>query len=423
LSDRKQFVGDSFLLFTANGFIGVLNYLFVLAANHNLSPAAFGLFTSLVACITISTVLINCLQLHIIRRVGVLGDASAQYAKDLTRRIVRYSGFGALVALVTTPIASTLLGANWIEWLLTYAAICALLFASIANGVSAGLLRFGIQSTANLVGTAVKLAVGAALLILGFGVSGALAAYVVGLALLAVLTLTMLGGALSDFKVGTKTLELSMAQTGRIERIDATYIAAYLFLVGPFSVDQVLVQSIARPLSGDYGTVCVLGKAIFLAVGPILLVQVAHVGAAHKDPMKQQKVFVSGASVTVGLAALLAAGLWFFSGALVRIMFSPEYAHTASEIGPMAAGVTAYVAGQALGLYLLARGTKAPLLIVGTTFLIQAALFAIRHDSLRMLVTNQLLAYAAQFILIVIAALLSNRDATREPVATPEASR
>jgi O-antigen/teichoic acid export membrane protein len=416
----KQFLGDSFLLFISNGIISTLNYVFILAAGRTLSKAAFGTFATLLACITISTVLLNSFQLHVIRRVVILRKAWAEYVGNLSNRVGYHCLLLGCLFLSTAPIAAELLGTTWVEWLITYACISAFLLSTLANGVSAGLLRFQVQAVANLLGTCTKLLVGVLLLWAGLGVSGALLGYAVGLGLVYVITLVLLENPFfvpSGYRDRPNSVSGDIAESeGSGKRFGPAFIFAYLALVGPFSLDQILVQSIARPLSGEYGVVCVFSKAVFFAVGPILSVQFAHVGASF-DSNRSRNIFVGSVSITVSLVVLLAGGLWVFGDMLVPLLFSPQYAHTATLIAPMAIGVSAYVIGHAVGLVLLARNAIRSLLLVGAVFPIQLALFASRNTTLPMLVTNQLFVYGAQLILIILAALFAHRVRTIEPLA------
>lgn len=398
-----RYMSDAILFFLASGAISALNYVFVLLAMLSLSNADFGTFNSLLACITISTVVVNSFQLHVTHCIARLrhagGDADA-YVRSVTRSMIRLCGAGLLAAAVSIPLARWALAATWNEWLLTYATIAAFFFSTFANGISSGLLRLRVQSIANLAGTLLKLGLGAVLLWCGLGISGALAASLAGLASIYLITLPALRKTMTE-RI-TPTTDRGGGSAANAFRLP--FIAAYLCVVGPFSLDQILVQALARPLSGDYGAVCTLGKIVFLAVGPILWVQYSHIAAAQDDPARQLRVFLRGLRVSTFLAALLAAGLWIATAPLAGLILPPRYGAAAPWIGPMAAGVVLYVVGHAIALLLLARRQTAPLFVVGGALVLQTALVLLHADSLGALVANQMIVYAAQLVLICAAA-------------------
>lgn len=395
---RARVFSDSLLVFAANGLINAANLLLVLIAVHWLSKADYGVLGALLGCIGLATVVVNAAQLHLTRHLALHPGNRREYLAAVLRRAASGSAAVALVALLLIWPAAQWLAAGWVEWLLTCAVVIALLFASLANGVSSATLRWRLQSAAGVLGAVLKLALAGLLLYLGLGISGVLAGYFAGHVLVFLLTLPLLAET-------PDSAAPSAAAATPTARFGARFLLAYLALYAPYCLDQVLVQAAARPLSGDYSALCTLAKPIFMAVWPLLVVMYSHLANATGDAARQQRIYRMGLAATLLPACGMAAVLWLFAHQLAPLLLGARYAQTQDDLGLLAAGVVLYAAAHAIGLRLLALGTTAPLLITAALLPLQAALIALRGGTLRELVENQLLTFSLQLGLLVASGL------------------
>ncbi|MBK8915641.1 MAG: hypothetical protein IPM64_13785 [Phycisphaerales bacterium] len=413
-SGKPRFAGDAAYYFVVSGVMNVANYAFVLVAVRTLTKPEFGVFNALLAFLTLSTVLMNSVLLHVARQIVRVGAGErAAYWRAAQWRLAGAAVAGSTVAAIAAPAAGTWLGASLAEWGAMLVAAAALLFVSAAGGIATGLQRMRLHANANLAGAMVKLAIGAVLLAIGGGVSAALAAYGLGL----LISYALMTRGLSDALRGTQgdeartesasasagrnghvaTSENSEKDAGRPDALHPGFVAAYLFLVAPFCLDQVFVQALVRPLSGDYAALCTLAKIVFLCVGPLLLVMYSHVSGGS-DSAARRRVLRSTLLGVLGIGGVLAGLLAVLAPWLTHLMLAPQYSHLAPLVGPLAGGALLHAVAHTLGLYSLALGRWSGLLAAGLIPLAQAAAIWLAAPNLAVLVTIQCGTFAAQVV-------------------------
>ncbi|QOJ13734.1 MAG: hypothetical protein HRU75_03355 [Planctomycetia bacterium] len=408
----SRFAGDAAYYFIVNGVMNVANYAFLLVAVRTLTKPEFGVFNALLALLTLSTVMMNSLLLHVARQVARIEPAERPgYWRASQVRLAGAAIAGGAAAAILTPAAWSVLGATAGEWGAMLVAAAALLFVSAVSGIATGLQRMRLHANANLAGALVKLAIGAALLAAGGGVSAALAAYGAGLLVSYALITRGMRSALgvvehpstehdpdSVIPAPFHAVVRSREDARRPDALRPGFVAAYLGLVAPFCLDQVFVQALVRPLSGDYAALCTLAKIVFLCVGPLLLVMYSHVSSADSDAARRRRL-LSGTLVAVLLiGGLLAGVLAVLAPWLTHLMLAPQYAHLAPLVGLLAAGTLLHAVAHTLGLYSLALGRWSGLLASGVIPVAQAAAIALAPANLTVLVAIQCGAFAAQVV-------------------------
>jgi O-antigen/teichoic acid export membrane protein len=175
---------------------------------------------------------------------------------------------------------------------------------TFALGLLQGLARFGWMGSVLIVQAGARLALGIALVVLGFGVNGAFAAAAAAIAVSLLVAAVPLAPLLRAARRATTIVELGGAET-RFFALAAVVLLAYAALT---NIDAVLTPAILTPVeAGSYAGAVTLGKIVLfapIAVGFLLLERTAR-AHARGEPTERPLFFALGLVLaTSGLAAL-----------------------------------------------------------------------------------------------------------------------
>jgi O-antigen/teichoic acid export membrane protein len=406
-----SFLTDTAWTLIASGLVNVFNYGQVVVAGRHLDRSGFGTLGSLVACITISTVFANSFLLEATRRVAETTEARVgALILDLVRNRRRLCIGVVAVTCLASPLVASVLRTSISAVLLALLAVAGLFAGNVALAVTSGLGRLRVQAAVNVTSTMMKFLATLALLLLGAGVHGALAGYVLGYVTIVALTWAWFRLGRRPLRHGTPHASPSLSLSGGARRTSLVSVACYLFSVSPFMVDQILVQALAPALSGDYAALATIGKLVFYASSPVMMVMFPYLLLHADRPAQQWRYLKVGAALT-GLAAVATAAVVGLLGPwLSRTLFSSEYTTAITPlIAPFAWSMVAYVFHHVLVLFMIARRewiVLAPLVAIQVG---QCLLNALHRDSLSALTVNQMATYGALLLAAVAVAIVRRR--------------
>ena len=239
------------------------------------------------------------------------------------------AGLGVIV-LVLSPFVAAALSLPPVSVALLGVTLFLALVFTFALGLLQGLARFVWMGGALIVQAGTRLAVGVALVTLGFGVNGAFtgasAAIAVSLVVAAVPLLALLRAA----RGSTVTHELGPAET-RFFVLSAVVLLAYAALT---NIDAVLARSLVSPeQAGAYAGAITMGKIVLfapIAVGFLLLERTARAHAKGEDT--DCALFLALGFVLVTSGAVAAAYL-LVPGFLVPLVVGSQYPETVRIVG------------------------------------------------------------------------------------------
>jgi len=298
------FVRNIIIVFAGASFANFLGLLYQLFIAHRFSPSDFAAFNSLLSVYTLIAAPLSTLQAAVVK-YGAEYNARNQHGKlqCLLRGLLKKTFLFSLATfLLFLFISGRVMGSLKIPSA-SSAIIFALLLATawvapvFAGGIQ-GLEMFGWLSSVSVIGGIVKIALAAAFIFLGYGISGALGA------LLAANLLVMAVGFLPLRRLFFSPLQL--------DRIDYRGILVYLMPVGISffcfnalsGFDMVLVRGLfSAQESGFYSLAQMLGK-IFLflpgAVSIVMFPKTSGLSARNMDTLstlKQGLLYVSAISL------------------------------------------------------------------------------------------------------------------------------
>lgn len=385
LLNRNDGLLNHAMIVSAAGFAGnVLNYLYQLAMGRMLGPEQYGVLGALISLTyvmavpteTIKTVMAKLsseLQAggriddlgHVIRHFGLRVVLASSVGLLL---IIAASGGIAKFLRLPSVVPALILGPIFFFGLLSLSLIGCLL----------GLQRFAQLGLVQIVSFAVKLVLAIALVGLGFGVPGALAAIPVGAGFGLLLSILLLRGVLRRPPITT-----------RIPRITSNVVSTllgFLFLALLYNVDVILARRFfAATEAGYYAAAATVARGVYLGSIAIALAMFpkATAWSERGNPAGTRRL-LGATMLYVGLIAGFGALiLSIFPETAVSLLLGAGYAESAPLVGLLSVAMFFLSLSHVLVMYQLALGSSKflPVLIVGVGA--EAGALLLFHETLQ----------------------------------------
>lgn len=382
----------STVLFASSLVNGALGVLYTFAAARLLAPADYG---ELVALLSIAGLLgapAGTVQTVVARFAALVSgeDALARF-RTTAGHILLFAAIGTIV-LVLVGIA----GSGWLSrflhlnhltsayWLIPL--LVGVLLLPILRGLIQGFCRFGTLASLTVVDIAFKVLLGLALVALGYGSAGAIAAMAVGV--VAGLLLSSL--ALRDFLrlPGEPTQSGLVAEMARFS-VPTVCVSGGLMALT--MLDTILARHYLTPEeSGAYASVAVIGRSLFWVSGAVAAAILPL--AARRQADASGSLLWPAVALTGGVALCGVLVLQLFPDLVLGLLFGTRYASAAYLLPIYAWAAFLLCLGNVIVNYLLGRGRGSaafPVLAALTTF---AVLALIWHEDATQLIHNLVVA-------------------------------
>ncbi len=316
-------------------FANVLAYGYQVVMARLLRPEEYAVLTALFGILvleSISSQVIQSATAKLTAQYRARHEEAALHA-FVRRWAVRVGGGGAALGLAVLVLSGAIAGALALPplsvALLGLTLFLALVF-TFGLGLLQGLARFVWMGSALIAQSGSRLAVGVALVVLGFGVDGAFtgatAAIAISLLVLAIPLFPLFRAARSN----TVEHELGVTET-RFFALSAVVLLAYAALT---NIDAVLARSLLRPEdAGAYAGAITMGKIVLfapIAIGFLLLERTARAHALGEDTDRALFLALGFVLVTSGLVAGAYIAL---PELIVPIVVGSQYPETVMIVG------------------------------------------------------------------------------------------
>ncbi len=366
----KKLHGDEMLrhgsvMFTASMLTHLLNYLYQVTMGRMLGPEEYGIFGALFAIFYMSSVVSQTIATSttsFISRLKATGKSTGAFISGALRRSGMLgvaigagvlAGSGVLSRLLRVPLEDMRMLA--LILLLTF-------LLPVPWGVLRGMKRFVAVGTLNIISAGTKLGMGALLVWLGYGVTGALAGTALGLLLALLAGMVLIsphmkgsGGGFSFTSFYTYSLPV--------------LVAMVCFSV-PANLDVVLAKYFfSAKEAGLYTSASVLGKISFFFPSAIYAVMFPMIAEAHARGESTAGVLLRCLRYALVLSGGVVGFYWAFPGVVVAV-FGSSYAPALPLVLPYSVTMLLFsVSAILLNYHLAIRNTKYVLLFSGFTLL------------------------------------------------------
>ena len=408
----NPFLKNNLVFFLGSASVGALNYLYYPVLGRLLNPSAFGEVQTLISLFLQLTILLNVLSLVAVNLI-------ANSKKSASVRIVTELQLGALwvsiiVLIVTMLAATSLRDALRFESIWPFVLLALALVASVPFTFQTAYLRgrewFGSVSVANLLVAGGKIIFSVALVLIGFGTSGAIgrliAAQLIGL-VYAISKLKMpVGNVTRSLRARWwPDLKLIMSELKHVGYALVGSLAVMLFM----SLDVILVKYFFDAhAAGLYAGVATVARIVFFLTASIAQVLLPAVKMdapehANRSLLVKSLLIMSGLSLPV----LLACG--FAPIIVMGLLMGSQYLEFASLLPLLTLAIFFVSLLNLIISYCLALRRYAPAVIAMAGTVVTYGVILFNHNSLQVIVES-LFSGSLIVTLIITAWLIVKRD-------------
>ncbi|HUD45080.1 MAG TPA: oligosaccharide flippase family protein [Patescibacteria group bacterium] len=333
-------ISGSVVIFFGSMMASLLYYLFNLSMGRLLSAADYGILASLMSIFGFFSIFTSCTGIVFTKFSAkfVAQDKKENIGsliKQGTIWIMPMSILLSFFIIILSPQINAFLHISQQKSNLIYFIAAAVFFtlnASALSGILQGLLRFKTTSILGIIGALIKISVGVGLVLLGFGLIGAVNG----------LLISIVVGYFLQIFVLLKFLRIpAHEQLSRQElRKDIIKYAIPVFAssVGITlfaSMDIILVKHYFPAIAaGQYAALSLMGKSIGYLTGPIMVVFFPLIAQKHEKKERLHNTLILSL-LLIGMPSLLLSLVYFLYPHLILAIFFPAkiYASMAKYLG------------------------------------------------------------------------------------------
>ncbi len=322
----NQLIAGSAVLFAGNMFANFGNYLYHLVMGRMLGPIDYGILASLISISYLLSIPMAALALVIVKYVSALRGQKKMttvnyFFKWINRKVLFFGSICFLVYLIVSPwLASFLHLESNILLIIIGAVSFAGIFLSINQATLQGFLRFSWYAIVGIVNVAIKLILAMVLVYLGYRVLGATSAILTGM---------VISYAVAFFFI-KKIIGTKKERKGFEGKEVFSYALPVFFSILAFTslytTDIILVRHfLPAQEAGFYAALATLGKIIFFASTPVVMVMFPMVSERHANGKKYSNLFKLSFGL-VFLVCLAISGIYFlFPKLMINILYGSQY--------------------------------------------------------------------------------------------------
>ncbi len=381
---QNQLIAGSLVLFVGTTIANFGNYLFHLVMGRMLGPADYGVLASLISLIYLFGIPVGAISWTTIKYVSDLRGKKqygqvALFYSWLNRKLVLLGLAGLLFLVVLSPWIGSFLHLESIFplWLIIGAGLISI-YLLVNTAVLQGYLRFGLMSISSTIQAALRLIIGPLLILAGWKVLGATFAIFASLAVNYLFTLYFVRKLLARSK-----------PEGKINAREVfDYMVPVFFwnlaFISLYTTDIVLARHfLPAQEAGYYAALATLGKIIYFAASPIVMVMFPIVSERHANGRKYADLLI----LSMGLVFLVCLGVsliyFLLPELMLNFLYGSQYLAAAPYLWLFAIFLSLYSLSYLLtNFYLSIRRVKVVILPMAAA-LLQIVLIYLSHQNLR----------------------------------------
>ncbi|MEM5835089.1 MAG: oligosaccharide flippase family protein [Candidatus Aenigmatarchaeota archaeon] len=380
----------------ANTLAMLINYFYQLITGRLLGPASYSIFGSLVAITYIFSVFGGVINTSIAKFCSEYKDDYGKIKTIFLRysvKLLLISFFSFAIFYLLSPLISRTLGIDSYILIIMIGILIPISFLfSLFSGIMRGLQMFYKYSILTILHPILKFAIGIPLLILGFGVFGALFGFVSSSILICILSFLFL-----TFLLTSESMKI---ESKEIIKYSFPVLIISLCINSMINLDIILVKAIfSETEAGFYIASSTLMKVIFWIAGSIIFVMFPKISSNKekaKDILKSTLLYIISFSIIVLIFVAL------FSDFATIFTFGKEFANASPLLLPFGIAILIVSLNQVIANYSLAIGKNVTFSSLSFIIfsIIQFLLIYLLHSSLLMVIYDIIIANLMLFILL-----------------------
>jgi len=371
------------MMFSATVISSFVLYFFHLYMGRELGPAGYGVLSSVISLLYITSVPLGTIQMVIAKLVSEY-NARLEGGKIhflLIKAIKKALFFGIMGVIVVTVLSPVISGFLNIPSNIPIIIFGVIVLFSVLSPITSGALQ-GVQDFRNLsavvvIGSVGRLVSGVVLVTVGLGVNGAILAY--GIASLLMFLLAWI-----PIRYLFKEKKDSTIDRRSIYKYSIPVVIVFFCLMVMTNADILVVKHyFSEEEAGFYAAASLIAKVIFFATTSIAVVmfpKVTELNVASKDECIG--LFRKGLRYTAVIAVLGVGTYFIIPEFIVSLLFGSSYTQTAGLIGWFGLMIALFSFVNLFFYYVLAIDEKKYVKVLVAITVAEVALLFVFHSTL-----------------------------------------
>jgi len=322
---NKALIGGSFTLLITYNLYNLLNFSFQFGMARILSVIDYGILATLISITYISGIFSESIQTLLAKYSSSEGNYGK--VKNVIRRSfnksIRISSYAFIFFLIISIFISPILKINY--YLIVMAGI-AFLFSFVVpinRGVMQGKGKFKSLGWNLIAESTVKLILGISLVLIGWGVFGAMVGILIGFAVSFLLSFYSIKSILSSDEKKANIINL------RIDTKPVFIVTSCILLF--YSLDLIIAKMVfSSEIAGYYAIASVLSKTVFWGTQPISRAMFS-LTSRKQGKREERKIFSSSIFILSSLILIALVSTFFLSDIIVRL-FAGRFLNQSASI-------------------------------------------------------------------------------------------
>lgn len=332
--ELRRFSSDAALVIIGAGIGNAFSYIFHFVLSRRLGPSAYGTLVTFLSIGVMVSVIGNSLGTVAMQETAKLWATNLEAAiAPFVKRALRFAFVAALAVALALIVASIPLGIYLhvqqpVLWMLLGAYVAVQVLAAYARGAAQGAHRFLIFALSFVSEGAVKVALAVWLVILGFGVAGALGGLIASAATVLAIALPPLvaGGAASSWQQGER---LKLGRSALLVIAVTAAVNALLYIDMLFAKHHFSAE-----VAGYFGAAGTIARTIPYAASFIALILMPKAAAAiHVSRDALARVLTLAAGMTVAIVLAVVAFINLLAHPIVGVTYGAAFTGAAPILG------------------------------------------------------------------------------------------
>jgi O-antigen/teichoic acid export membrane protein len=333
---RDKFFQASFWVFLGTGFLSFGNYLYHFLMGRMLEVSLYGALQSIISVLYILSVPTLTMTLVIVKYVSAhKGRGEYDMIQNLysfaISKLLLYGSIVLGILVAASPLIQSFLHLpSLFLALLLPVSFFINLFYLLNKSMLQGLSSFFKFSVLNFLEASAKIFFAVLLVYLGFKVEGAYGAIVLSIIAALIISTVYLRGVV---KAGVN-LRAKYVQAGELLKFALPTFVTSLSLISLFTTDVILARHFFPGVeSGYYSALSVLGKIVYFAASPIVLVLFPMISENHARGESYHRLLKLGALFTFLVTGFVTAVYFLIPEFMVLTLFGEKYLEISGLLG------------------------------------------------------------------------------------------
>lgn len=382
---KDKFLSAAFWMFLGAGFMNVGNYLYHLLMARMLGVSLYGALESIISALyiisvptlTINLVIVKYVSSHKGRREHELIGSLYSY---VLKKLLFFGSLIFMVLLATSGVIKSFLHLpSSILVILLALSFFINLFYFLNKSMLQGVSSFFKLSVLNFFESFIKVSLAVLLVYLGFKAEGAYAAIIISI----IIPLFFSYIYIKDIVRAQSSIQQKYLYARDLLKFSLPTFLTSFALISMFTTDVILVRHFfPGAASGYYSALSVLGKIIYFAVSPIVLVLFPMISEHHAKGESFQRILILGTVITFAFSFLITLIFFFAPESMILLLFGKRYLLIANMLGLFGIFVSLLSLVSLFANFYLSIHKTFPSYMVGFAAIMQVILISIFHKNL-----------------------------------------